>query len=450
MIPHALFVTLAAGLSFFCPAIIGGIAREESINILSWWYPIVCTMLLLHDYAVEKQQPQYKGDGDEGAHKRKKGHDKSSSSLRRRKPATTRQTNPSSRSKKKQKIDQSTASGISVVSRSSETDLTAQLNYWLQFWMVRGALLVLKFAGGYVVFRSAWPALQKLEFFFYVWIYAMPFLVLRSMGNQQLPEARPLQVMVSYLAPAAAFVDNHISSIIPENFWNSTVVGAVSGVANGLVVLRVVQRDTADWLVHAVEESRPFLVPGITVFMPWIFTQFGAIYIQYVPMISKSAAQGANCELCLKYWVLNAIANAILGRFADILWWIPLSSHAILVMWCYVSLPRSIESIYGSLEDEVVSLVETKQFEDLNNTRLGKFVAYLLKILPKASDATGNNKGAAAESQHNEGSLGSNAGESSRSGEEEEDDDDDEDFVPSPSREKMATTTRPATRSLCS
>ena len=143
-------------------------------------------------------------------------------------------------------------------------------------------------------------------------------------------------------------------------------------------------------LLHLLEESRSLLLPSGALLMPGVITQYASLYVQYVPMISRSSEGADTCEIYLKYWVLNAMVSALLQNFASILWWIPLSSHATFILWCYLCLPRSISSWYGMLHEELCDfglLPGSHQTQDLAKTRVGQMGITLLEALPKAKDS---------------------------------------------------------------
>lgn len=273
----------------------------------------------------------------------------------------------------------------------AENTLEEELDYWLRFWMVRSAVLSVKTLFGFFFIPfSVTLMLRNLEFFFYVWLYALPLIIPQSIGGQQLPEARPLRVLVSYLSPAARYMYDHVANLVPETFWRNTIVATVSRFFDLAVLLRLVSRELVDWLLHVLEESRPLLLPSGTLLMPGVITQYASLYVQYCPMIARST-EGEKSEVCLKYWVLNAMIGSLLQYFSGILWWIPFSSHFTYLLWCYLCLPRTISTWYGEFHHELCSwglLPGSNQSEDLTQTRLGQTALSVLEILPKADPAS--------------------------------------------------------------
>lgn len=376
------------------------LAHPGVISLLSWWYPVFCSITLLHQFSMEKEEnnaakSNKENDAPDGSPKRApKRTDTKRGKVQTRQPLvekgrkrTSGIPSPSVPYKDRKKKRQSVGAAISVVS-SVEQNLGDELDYWLRFWMVRGALLFSKALFGYFVPYPIARILKTLECFFYLWIYTLPFVVPQTIAGQQLPEARPLRVMTSYLSPAARYVHERIAGIVPETFWRETIVAYISNVLRLAVMLRLFNQTFSDWLLHVLEECRPLLVPSGTMLMPGIVTQYGALYVQFVPMTSRST-EGENCELYLKYWVLNAVLGAALRYCSSALWWVPFSSHFTFLLWGYLTLPQSINSWYGVLHDEFCSfglLPGSQQAEDLTQTRMGKMSLSLLEALPKAKD----------------------------------------------------------------
>jgi hypothetical protein len=481
MTPHVIFAVTALGLFYTVPNGIVSSLAPGCVTILSWLYPLVCTVLLLHEYAKEaeenkEQQLDSNKENDRGQQvspktsssqrnvekNNSRGQRKTTRAKRQQQeqqPQTLNTTGPFPRTKatvKRRNKRQSTASRVSMVSNADENTLDGQLNYWLRFWMVRGALQVVKiFLGSFI--RRTWVVyLKQLEFFFYVYLFALPFIIPQKIGNQKLPESRPLQVLVSLLSPSIKYVHEGVSNIVPETFWRGTIVATVSRCMDVAVLVGFLSQNTADWLSHAVEESRHLLLPSLTLFMP-LFTQYGSIYVQYIPMIAKST-EGDKCDSYLKYWVLNAIVGATLQKLSPILWWIPFSSHATFILWSYLRLQPSVESLYRILDEELAAfglLPGCHQTEDLTTTRTGKFGMAIFEALPKASDVS-DNANMPRNVDHDDNDNSSQASESKGrkfptrkntlrrkvpardSDDDDDDDDDDEDYVPSPIGETTA------------
>lgn len=55
----------------------------------------------------------------------------------------------------------------------------------------------------------------------------------------------------------------------------------------------------------------------------------------------------------LQFWVVHAAVSLLLGSFASLLAWIPLSTHATWLLWAYVQLESSTRKIYGCFESEL-------------------------------------------------------------------------------------------------
>jgi len=143
------------------------------------------------------------------------------------------------------------------------------------------------------------------------------------------------------------------------------------------------------------------LIPAATLLMPYFVTVYGVLYVQYAaPVAATVAALGpdkltAHQHQWLQYWVLHALVQGCLNRLAGILWWIPLSTHAVFLLWCYLAvLPQAVTSWYAVLQDEWQSLgllppppegngeMMTMEWEA---TRTARAVSWILDRLPSAA-----------------------------------------------------------------
>jgi TB2/DP1, HVA22 family len=252
---------------------------------------------------------------------------------------------------------------------------------WLRFWIVRGAVQAAK------VWLAWWTPLWlhstlfHLEVLFYLWIYIMPYLQPESISTNgkkyyELPEGRPLQVLHDvYVQPAVEFMHDTISGAVPRDAWETYVVANVRRVLSALVLVWMLSQETADAILHGVQEGRSLVVPAVTLFMPYFITAYGVTYVQYGLSMQKSSlaitmttiqqsqqqqqhgndnsksssSSSSSCQRWLSYWVLHCALVAILSRLQGLLWWIPFSTHAIFVVWCALSIPRNVDYVFHHL-----------------------------------------------------------------------------------------------------
>jgi len=171
--------------------------------------------------------------------------------------------------------------------------------------------------------------------------------------------------------------------------------------------------------------------------MPGFMTQFGVTYVQYIVPSAKSAdAKGDGMKLVyLQYWILHCTVTGLLSQLGGLLWWIPLSTHIIFLLWSYLILPQAIRKIYSIIELELFTFGILKRRGRNNNenddapppvisvsdTKTVKFLNSFLSRLPTATNDTDDDN---SNSNSNSNSSDNNklADDSSSSGEEDDHD----------------------------
>jgi len=259
--------------------------------------------------------------------------------------------------------------------------------------MVRGAVEGLKCLLSWVTPSWCTPALLQLELLFYLWIYGLPLIQPQAIAGQELPEGRPLRVLCKWLRPQAKRTMEAVSGAIPLDFWQDRIVGYTKTILAGLVLVRALKQPTSDWLVHLLEEGRPLVIPALTLLMPGVLTGYGIVYVQYFLSIAKTSTQKKSLRLWLRYWVLNALIDATLQHFSSLLWWIPFSNHAIFVLYCYLSLPKTVDHWYTAMETEMKKFGlliyhdnTGDELSSMEDSHTARFLAWVWGMLPKAAE----------------------------------------------------------------
>lgn len=448
MTPHALFLACAVGTKLLLPRTVTWLATETScLSLLSWWYPVAATITLLHQISQQGSDAAAKGDTDAekkntaaAAAETEKENNTPAAKQRGRKQTntTTPQKSPARQpffprtAPGKNANDADTAAAKNKRRRRSSflpqtprfhhANPDTQVQEWLQYWMVYAAvqavsrmLYLLPFFS--LILSRYHDFLQssglQLQAAFYVWIYVLPHVVIpmSSIGsmNLQLPDTRPLHFLTTYLIqPVISTIHDAISGAVSNNFWQGQVVGKLTTVLDSLVFIRFVSRDTADWLLHVAHLVRAVAVPSTTLLMPGFLTNYGVLYVQYVvPLANSGTAVAASKtatstttttlgnnkkqqqQLLLKYWVLHALTRAILDQCSSILWWIPLSTHFIFLLWCYWNLSVSVETWYSTVQQELQAfgLLPGCEFnvKEWESTRTSRVFSALVARLPSAA-----------------------------------------------------------------
>ena len=89
----------------------------------------------------------------------------------------------------------------------------------------------------------------------------------------------------------------------------------------------------------------------------------------------------------LKYWIIEGLLSWILSAFAPLLAWIPLSTHAILVLWAYAQNESIIHRLYNALEWDLIAFGLLKvhphqEGVDFNDTVTMKVFNSIAKRVP--------------------------------------------------------------------
>mmetsp|Transcript_15313 Transcript_15313/g.19973 ORF Transcript_15313/g.19973 Transcript_15313/m.19973 type:complete len:501 (-) Transcript_15313:105-1607(-) len=385
MTSHIMLIIGAAGLRLFLPGLVEMLAKPNFISLFSFYFPLFCTVTALFEFKEEKRinevaalEGETSGNGNVSARRRSA---RLSSTPGKQSKTKTRHSIGS-------RLRRRSADSLMPAIPSSELSLEAELEDWLRFWMVRGFLEASKCLVAWATPLWFTTALVQLELLFYVWIYCLPFIQPDTIAGQTLPEARPLRVMCSYLGPYARRVVESVSGAVPFDFWQNRVVGSSRQIMSALVLVRLLKQPTADWLVHALEVGRGLVIPALSLMTPGFLTRYGVVYVQYLLSISKSYEKGET-TLWLQYWVLHAFVDAALYHFASVLWWVPFSTHAIFCLWCYLSIPQSIEHWYLFVETEFkhFGLLPGEHEGTFEHTKTARLLEWIWEILPKAADA---------------------------------------------------------------
>jgi hypothetical protein len=448
MTPHALFASVIVGIKLLLPRAVTWLAKETSVtSLLSWWYPVLATITLLHQLSQEDNSNDDKDDDkdiisnkNDTALAAEQKENNAPPKQRRKQTKTAKTSIPKPRTPFFPRTGPATDDADNIANKDDEdnergkrrrrrssflTSATSTLRLhhhasanparevheWLQYWMVYAAVqalarllyllpgssllyLVPGSAGYHTLLQQAGLQLQLI---FYVWIYVLPYTVLPI---PDLPDCRPLVFMTDYaIRPVILSLHQSISGAISLAFWERHVVGKLTSISDALVLIRFLKRETADWWLHVIASFRQTAVPSVTLFMPGMVTNFGVWYVQYCVPLAVAATATATKDnndnndkqqqqqLLLQYWVLHALTQGVLEQCRSILWWIPLSTHFIFLLWCYWNLDVSVRQWYPAVQQELQAfgLLPGAECQEFTSTRTSRVLQMVLARLPSAA-----------------------------------------------------------------
>jgi hypothetical protein len=370
--------------------------------VLSVVYPLFKTLVWIHARRHPEKNGKEKVElADEGTHE----ESAKPSTLRRRKNTTISKTRDSSTTNANvpaaysQANLASTRNGAAHAAIASDTE-SPQSNvvYWLRYWQVYAMvqavaqLFVMAPIFGRIVMRRPFFSLLggEMKLLFFVWLFGMERILANPSKDAFLAQVLPLNLIKRHVTPLLLWLHEQVSDFVSSERWDTWVVSKAKNILSGFVFIKMLSEGTKDWLVHVLEEARAVIIPAVTLLMPGFVTAFGVAYVQFIIPSAKSAqAKGDAAKLVyLQYWVLNCALSGLLTWFSGILWWIPFSTHAIFVLWAYMSFPQTIRTYYDVLESELIAFGLMKGSGNsvgINNTKTARLISSIAGRLPSAS-----------------------------------------------------------------
>lgn len=407
--PHLIFLGLGITIKILIPSIVRWLANDTyATAVLSIWYPFISTLLWFHSRC---------NTDTFDAGKIPSTSDKSKDELKAlckalglkvsgNKPELQDrlQEHFLSSSKENDETGQVTTKN-SAAEQSKRTPPSspkppspeAYTNYWLRYWEVYGIvqafgsfLRMMPVFGRFVARHPLFLAFTaEIKLIFFVWLFGMESLLGNTTEDAFLEEAKPMKLLNRHLNPILLQFTTAVSEAVSKESWKGFVHGKIEGFLDLAVMVRLLSKETKDWLLHVLDESRVLLLPSITLFMPSFVTQFGVSYVQYiVPSAKSTRAEGeANKLVYLQYWILHCIFSGVLTWLSSLLWWIPFSTHFIFVAWCNLNFPRTIAKYYAILETELVAfgLLKGDSRLAVQDTRTAQLFTAIANRLPTAS-----------------------------------------------------------------
>lgn len=436
-LPHTAFIGAYVALKFLFPSFVKWLAYDTyTTALISIWYPLIMTLSWVH----EKRNPSKAAvtAGTQANSSKVVSPTKDTPSL---KPSVSNDRRPSymrSTAAQKSRGRNETPGSRKVSSAFSRTnppkpeispkrnpkspgspmnlftnDPEAATRYWLRYWVVFALVQSLgTFASMVPVFGSfvaqhpfVLYVCSELKLLFFIWLFAMEKVIGAVVVEQDsvMAKALPLALIHEHVVPILLEFEAVVAETVSRATWMSLVHSQAQRILDVLVMLKMLSETRKDWLLHVLEESRTLLVPSLSLFMPSFITSFGVAYVQFVVPSAKSGraikaaqkrskfdfGQKDDAELLyLQYWVVHCLVSGLLAYFASLLWWIPFSTHATFLVWCHLSLPKSIVQSYDVLEAELKAfgMLPGESKVGFNETMTAHILQSLYSRLPSAAD----------------------------------------------------------------
>jgi len=405
LMPHVVFLASVASTKLLMPRLLTYLATDTYLlSVLSFCYPMVWTIGLLQYY----RNGSFEETKTTSTSKRTtRTTTKASKTPLRSSTIFTRTTSPARSVQRWLRV--ATTPVCRAVKKDEEYNIHDDATYWLEYWFVYALLLAVcrltfllpivgRLVGKYALLSSS---LRELQLVFFLWLFGVPLVT-----PELTKDTRPLPLLYQRAVPVVTAIYNTVSHAIPEEMWQ-TVVQKASSILDLAVMIKLISKDTKEWLVHVLEESRPVLPPAITLFMPGFLTEYGVVYVKTLVPCAKCCQAKTLNEIMswLEYWVLHGILSSTLLWWSSLLWWIPFSTHGIFLLWCNLQIPKTTRKWYNMLEEELQAfgLLE-KGDKDLQVDKTMTAIVFrkLASSLPSAADSGDDNMNVGREAQGKE------------------------------------------------
>lgn len=416
LLPHLLYAVLVIGTKRLFPSVVTYLAtRTYLCSIISFWHPLYSTFLVLG--GLSRHLKDFKEDAES-----------SEGNLNR--------TMTPSKLKQRQQRE------IEI------QGLRVELVDILKYWVVHAILLAIirtgkllpfighilnvtdntsktqsagffgkvKKSGLYTKLRLSEKFVEEVSLVFCVWLRLMPASITgnspkkESASSAPKDSGRPVDILYCKLSPFVLSAMNSSAFIAKRALGESsnkgstlmsTVIQKLQSFLDLFVLVRLISKETRQWLITTIVESSALLPAVTTLAMPSYFTNYGVIYVSLVvpagySISSCNAIQRSTSKTetmmpkiddgarYLKFWMLHSAISLLLASLAPLLAWIPLSTHITWLLWAYVQLESTTRKFYGWFESEL----GTKSLDD---TFIAKSTRKIIAALPSNIEHTTKN-----------------------------------------------------------
>ena len=423
LLPHLLYLVLVVVIKRVVPSVVTYFAtRTYLCSIISFWHPLYTTFSVLgrlmphlKEYKQEKAETYEGEENNKSTKSRKRG------------------TMTPSRLKQQQQRE--------VEMEGLRVEVVDLLKYWVVYAILLAIVRTGKLlpvigqilnvttvdnasttppksgffgrtpkSGLYSKLRLSGKFVEEVTFVFIIWLRLMPASITgdevkenvtnvlspkRSSvqtsgvpkGSKHVDKHRPVDILYSKLSPVVLGA-MHSSAFLAKralgdsrnegSTFMSTVIQKLQSFLDLVVLVRLISKETKEWIIVTIVESSALLPAVTTLLMPSYFTKYGVVYVSLVvpagysisscDEIQRSSSkldsmmpQIDDASRYLQFWMIHAAVSILLASFAPLLAWIPLSTHATWILWAYIQLESSTRKIYGWFESELgkESLEET-------------------------------------------------------------------------------------------
>ena len=416
-LPHMAFVGGYVGLKLVFPSFVKWMAYDTySTALLSIWYPLFMTLSWVHDARRNKRTKDRpvsarvrvlaSSDDNTPSHRR---HTTASKNLQDRKgkrvSGVFSRTNPPKPETPNVRGQKQKAACPAVIPEGDKPE--AATRFWLRYWVAFAMAQSLGTLGAMVpvfgTFVAQHPFVlhvcSELKLLFFIWLFTMENLIGAAVVEEDalMAKAMPLALIHEHITPLLLEFEAVVAEAVSQTTWMTLVHSKAQRILELVVMLKMISETRKDWLLHILEEGRTLLLPSLSLFMPSFITSWGVAYVKFIVPSAKASRvlrakknhDSQEMELLyLQYWIIHCLASSVVAYFSTILWWIPFSTHAIFLMWCHLSFPKSIVQTYDVLEMELAAfgLLPGESNIQIHETKTAKVLQAVYSRLPSAAE----------------------------------------------------------------
>ena len=445
LLPHLLYLVLVVVIKRVVPSVVTYFAtRTYLCSIISFWHPLYTTFSVLGRLMPHlKEYKQEKAETYEGEENNK-------STKSRKRGAMT-----PSRLKQQQQRE--------VEMEGLRVEVVDLLKYWVVYAILLAIVRTGKLlpvigqilnvttvdnasttppksgffgrtpkSGLYSKLRLSGKFVEEVTFVFIIWLRLMPASITGDevkenvtnvlspkrpsvqtlgvpKGSKHVDKHRPVDIFYSKLSPVVLGAMNSSAFLTKRaigdsrnegSTFMSTVIQKLQSFLDLVVLVRLISKETKEWIIVTIVESSALLPAVTTLLMPSYFTKYGVVYVSLVvpagysisscDEIQRSSSkldsmmpQIDDASRYLQFWMIHAAVSILLASFAPLLAWIPLSTHATWILWAYIQLESSTRKIYGWFESELGK-------ESLEETAVMRSTRRIIAALPSNVEPNGD------------------------------------------------------------
>eukprot|EP00535_Pseudo-nitzschia_heimii_P010335 CAMPEP_0197191160 /NCGR_PEP_ID=MMETSP1423-20130617/22875_1 /TAXON_ID=476441 /ORGANISM="Pseudo-nitzschia heimii, Strain UNC1101" /LENGTH=1224 /DNA_ID=CAMNT_0042643721 /DNA_START=121 /DNA_END=3795 /DNA_ORIENTATION=+ len=348
LVPHLAFWTVGILIRLAFPGALKWLAYDNiTILLLSVWYPLSATILLIH------------------------------------------------RDKGRQQLQ-------------AFDSLQMERQFWVEYWSVgfAGVQFVHRFVSLVPSLRQMgrhdYPQLpvilSEIKLLYFLWIFAMETLLARYQRFLGVDEQKahwkffvPLTFLTKAIGPRLMRVQIAVSEQISKETWQRYIKRKTQKVFELLVMLQFLEVESMHYMLQLLEEGRSLFLLSVFMVLPSSICEVGMLYPQFIfPSARSLVARGETVEiLSLKYWVLNSILSLFLSATWWLWWCIPFSNQILLAIRSFATFPTIISYFYRIVEMDLITfgILSGEAELTVKETKTVQALRALVKRLPRDKHA---------------------------------------------------------------